>query len=835
MDRSSSRTRESQRAQYVDSRIRREESPEPIYEEGKRGRDAENNDEGKRRLEAPDESYDDDKGKYGKKRSEISRHSRDDKRSRQSVPEKRHEGEILKDGSQRYSFEETKSLHSAKEAGREDDKNIYDSRAKRPEFSQSTYDKERSKRSVQHSIYVFEKDRSEDGEDRRSAGSSRFEEDIPKAASGRQDNSTRYRQTHDKDSAYSEPKSLYNVHKSKYEEDEEPADSAEEESDKRDKKEDYLEKRIEQRNDITRPPESSHIKEKRSEQSSPAAQQPIPLEGPYYYKVHSRSYVLTDSTLDRICAERAKDRERKNNKKNAADISPPLQGQQEPPPQSKPTTPRNRSRSESPDRTRKSACDIRKEPQFQQSKTTTPRDQCPIDSPDGPRKSFHDPPKHSPPSYRADRPVNQTRSYSPEQGGTPEEILKMASIQHHSENESSDRRHSSNDERPQAADYREKPTSSRSHILDDPSKTRSDHKLLKKPTADSTKSGIKFGSRYETSDLSTSQYEESSSTDPNKPRYTLQDTSSQKVSELIIKHDLQVAPNTESMTSEPMGLITPPRDAVTVSRYSRQPSGRNVFNSRPTESIKMTKSPFTIASETCSPETLASRSTWRSNCHASSQRPGRQLSQESRYYPSDPDRQLKYSAPDGRQRSPSRTTGGEQRSDYDSSPPNRASSTARSARFPESPSSRSPSVSPQRSSSQKRSPSRIPACGRKNCGALGAVGLSVRSIDVGSIHKVIDELSGRRPSTDFFVSVLPEKIHSKTFRVNIIDKETGDLLGYFYIDEEKFHLARTQGVFDNYLALYVLNSVGSITDFKSTMIPKAMKKYQCLTKCTCVE
>lgn len=82
-----------------------------------------------------------------------------------------------------------------------------------------------------------------------------------------------------------------------------------------------------------------------------------------------------------------------------------------------------------------------------------------------------------------------------------------------------------------------------------------------------------------------------------------------------------------------------------------------------------------------------------------------------------------------------------------------------------------------------------------------------------SIAEIIRKLSGNRSPKDFFVSILPEKIEMKAFRINVIDKETGNLLGHFFVDEEQFKQARDEGVFDNYLSLFVLNSLGSYSDY----------------------
>ncbi|XP_037924762.1 uncharacterized protein LOC119660344 isoform X2 [Hermetia illucens] len=105
--------------------------------------------------------------------------------------------------------------------------------------------------------------------------------------------------------------------------------------------------------------------------------------------------------------------------------------------------------------------------------------------------------------------------------------------------------------------------------------------------------------------------------------------------------------------------------------------------------------------------------------------------------------------------------------------------------------------------------------------------LTVQSVNIDQIPQIIRQLGGKRTAKEFFISVLPGKKLSKNLRVNVIDKESGNLLGYFFVEENDFHKARASGIFDNYLSLFVLNSLASFTDFRNGVNPKVLNDYNC--------
>lgn len=99
--------------------------------------------------------------------------------------------------------------------------------------------------------------------------------------------------------------------------------------------------------------------------------------------------------------------------------------------------------------------------------------------------------------------------------------------------------------------------------------------------------------------------------------------------------------------------------------------------------------------------------------------------------------------------------------------------------------------------------------------AVGPNGLTMKSFKENyfcgkspkDLNQMIVELSGHRKSEEIFLWVLREKTNQDVFHVHIIAREAGCLLGQIPLNETEFKRAQTEGLFDKFLSLLLLDSV----------------------------
>lgn len=77
------------------------------------------------------------------------------------------------------------------------------------------------------------------------------------------------------------------------------------------------------------------------------------------------------------------------------------------------------------------------------------------------------------------------------------------------------------------------------------------------------------------------------------------------------------------------------------------------------------------------------------------------------------------------------------------------------------------------------------------------------TIPAPSILKQIEDLSSGRNYAEVFLSILSYTATSD-FRVNVNEKSTGKLLGFFMVEEEIFQKSHKDGTFDKFLTLFIL-------------------------------